>query len=186
MRKISEERKKELVKTCPIIYREIVSGRCEKLEELIKEHDDYLEFALHHGFVKDAIEKNNLKALKVFLDAGVHPDSIAPDGVNQTLLWHAIGRRAYNSATFLLDAGADVNHTDNRIDGKGPSPLTSAASSGDLKMVKMLLERGANIHYTYYYEDVGSEKLNALKLAVMYEHHEVADYLRSLGAVVPE
>lgn len=185
MRKISEEREKELDKTCPIAAQEIIKDGCEKLKEFIKEHDDYINYALWHGgLVKLAIESNNIKALKIFLDAGVHPDTILHPGMFcMTLLEKAIARRAYHSAVCLLDAGANINYTYN---GVRPSPLVKAAGNGDLQLVKLFLERGADLHYTYYYGEVGSEKLNALKQAVRYDHQEVADYLRSLGAVMPE
>jgi len=96
MREISEEREKELDKTCPIAYQAIMSDQCEKLKRFIREHDDYIEYALvYGGLVEVAVVNDKVKALKVFLDAGVQPDCIVP-GLNQTLLWHAIHRRAYN------------------------------------------------------------------------------------------
>ena len=181
MKKISEDREKELVKTCPIASQEIRRGGCEKLKELIKAHDDYIGYVLEcTSLVQRAIEKNNVKALKVFLDAGVHPDSTSH--VNgDTLLRTAISDCAHKSAECLLDAGADVNY---RNDGIVPSPLVSAAYQGDLKMVKLLLERGADLHYIYDYGR--EEKSNALREAVIHGRQEVADYLRSLGAVMLE
>jgi len=52
-------------------------------------------------------------------------------------------------------------------------------------MVTMLLERGAEINGISVRDD-DKEHYNALKMAVQEGHHEVADYLRSKGAVMPE
>jgi len=46
------------------------------------------------------------------------------------------------------------------------------------------LNRGADIHATYLRD--GKERFNALKWAMINDHHEVADYLRSQGAVMLE
>ena len=43
----------------------------------------------------------------------------------------------------LLDAGADINHLD--VGGKGMGPLHWAANCGDARVVKLLLDRRANI-----------------------------------------
>jgi len=98
-----------------------------------------------------------------------------------TPLSFAIMRNAYNAVTFLLDAGADI---DNTLGGRASTPLIDATSKGNLKMVKMLLERGADIHATYWRD--GKEQFNALKWAVIEGHDEIADYLRSKGAVMLE
>ena len=159
------------------ICREIESGGSEKLREFIKEHCD---FALNHGFMIKAAEYDNVNALKVFVDAGVHPDCvIGAMGPWETPLENAIFDRAYKAAAFLLDAGADL---DNTFGGQSTSPLISAACEGDLKMVKLFLDRGANVNASYLRD--GKERFNALKWAVIEGHHEVADYLRSKGAVM--
>ncbi|KAK3956678.1 hypothetical protein QBC32DRAFT_366801 [Pseudoneurospora amorphoporcata] len=50
-----------------------------------------------------------------------------------------------SSAIQLLDAGANINYTDN----DGDTPLTMAAWAGDSELVKVLLKRGANpLHVT--------------------------------------
>jgi len=184
MSKISKKREKELDKICPrpTVSQEIRSGGCEILKEYIKQHDDYVDYA-HEctGLVEDAIKHDNVEALKVFLDAGLHPDSVRGDPFwGFTLLWEAIKAGAYNAAVCLLDAGADVNNTKYLT-----SPLIDATTKGNLKMVKMLVGRGADIHYTYIHRD-SKERYNALKWAVIDEYHEIADYLRSLGAVMIE
>ena len=173
-------REKELTKFCPIVYTEIKEGgKGEKIKEIIKEHPDFLDFALKSGSMHDAAKHDNVDVLKVFLDAGISPDSIRGDSFwGFTLLWDAINSGAYNAVTCLLDAGADVN-------SNLSNPLISATTKGDIRMVKMLVERGADIHYTYIHRD-SKERYNALKWAVIEDFQEIADYLRSLGAVMIE
>lgn len=161
------------------IFREIKSGGSEKLKEFVKEH---LNFALNHGFMHDAAEYDNTEALKVFMDAGAHPDDAAvQNGLWEgTALLNAISYRAYNAVNYLLDAGADLENTENDT---YVSPLIRAAGKDDLDMVKLLLDRGADVNSSYLRE--GKERFNALKRAVIDGHREVADYLRSKGAVMP-
>jgi hypothetical protein len=128
------------------------------------------------GDVHEAARYNNVGALKVFLDAGVPVDCDARGFAHTPPLTYAIWNRAYEAAAFLLDAGTAINDESR--------PLIAAVYEGDLKMVKMLLERGADIHITFRGDD--KVQYNALKMAVIHEHHEVADYLRSQGAVMPE
>ena len=178
-----EEREEELDKFYLTIYTEITNGGSEKLKQLIKEYQDLVDFAMNEwGFAHEAAGCNNVDALKVFLDAGIHPDSSRPEPFRgQTLLWEAINAGAYNVVLCLLDAGANINLP---FKGRFSSPLVGAVYEGDIKIVKTLIERGADIHYTYIHSD-RKEKFNALKWAVEKEYHEIADYLRSLGAVMP-
>jgi len=179
------KKEKQILKnlTCPIAYAEITNGESgEKTKKFIKEyHDDFLAIALEVGLVHIAAEHDNIAVLKAFMDTGISPDSVKGDPFwGETLLRDAINAHAYNAITCLLDAGADINDTKHSL----CSPLISAVTEGDLKMVKMLVERGADIHYTYFHSD-REENFNALKWTVEKEYHEIADYLRSLGAVMP-
>ena len=157
-------------------------GSDEKAKEFIETYgEDFL--AVADRLVHVAAECDHVAILKTLLDAGIHPDCILEedDWLKITPLWIAVQHRAYNAVTCLLDAGANINNTEN---GRVASPLIWASSKGDLKMVKLLLKRGADIHITYMRE--GKEIFNALKWAVLDGQHEVADYLRSQGAVMPE
>ena len=170
---------RELEKALSPVRIEIKAGKCEKLKEFIKEN---LGFAVNHGLMHIAAEHDNVDALRVFVTAGISPDSISETkGQWTTPIWYAIYRRAYNAVNYLVDAGADINNTFN---DQADSPFIFAASEGDLKMVKMFLERGANVNTSYLRD--GKERFNALKWAVIEGHLEVADYLRSKGAVIVE
>lgn len=62
----------------------------------------------------------------------------------------------------------------------GWTPLMAAAHAGDLPKVRLLVESGADIHAET------SLHQNALTFAQETRHLEVADFLRNLGAVVPD
>ena len=182
MNKNEKEKLKNLL--CPVVARDIRSGGSgEKAKEFIKKYgDDFLTVVLKMGTVNIAAECDNIAVLKVFIDAGIHPDSVDWEWPASTLLKSAVNSQAYNAAAFLLEVGADVN---NSLNSRSTPPLMDATYHGDIKMVKILVERGADIHYTYRHTS-NNEQFNALKWAVTEGHHEVADYLRSLGAVMPE
>jgi hypothetical protein len=80
-----------------------------------------------------------------------------------------------NVAKWLLDHGADLDPGA----GVRTTPLMSAAMSGKLEMVKFLVEQGANVNASWGKEYPRS----ALSFALDYGRQEVADYLRSLGAI---
>ena len=56
-----------------------------------------------------------------------------------------------DAAIMLLDAGADVNHSD--LDGY--TPLIEAAHGGHLEMLRLLLRRGAKHDASFYVEADG-------------------------------
>ncbi|KAK1776019.1 ankyrin repeat-containing domain protein [Copromyces sp. CBS 386.78] len=67
-----------------------------------------------------------------------------------------------SSAIQLLDAGANINYTDN----DGDTPLTMAAWAGDSELVMVLLKRGANpLHVT-------KRGVNALQYALLANRTE--------------
>ena len=67
-----------------------------------------------------------------------------------------------------LANGVDVNSTDD----EGYSALQAAAENGYLEVVKLLVEKGANVYYKGEY--------TALQLAEMAEQVEIIEYLKSL------
>lgn len=64
------------------------------------------------------------------------------DHTGQTLLHHAIYRNEYDMVLSLLDEVAAPIDLKN---SNGMTPLSTAAFSGNIRMLKLLLDRGADI-----------------------------------------
>jgi hypothetical protein len=64
-------------------------------------------------------------------------------------------------------------------------PLFHAAVAGHLEVVKLLVEHGADINTPWGNTSDGKPQINALWGALTYGQMEVANYLRSKGAVLP-
>ncbi len=65
----------------------------------------------------------------------------AVDERNQNLLYYAIRQKAYDSLVFLIDCGLDINQKNHFSD----TPLHVAAYLGDAFMVKLLLQKRADL-----------------------------------------
>lgn len=88
----------------------------------------------------ERIERDNLNAVQLFLQAGINPNSQREDGTTGLLI--ATGFGFTDMVKALLNKGADVN-MGNAI---GLTPLAFAVSGYDLDIVKLLLSSGANIN----------------------------------------
>lgn len=93
--------------------------------------------------IHNASYNNNLEAVKLLLSKGVNIN--AQTISNQTPLAIASIRGHTGLAKFLLEHGADPNIADN----EGYTPLHGAVNGADtdeeIEIVKLLLEKGANI-----------------------------------------
>ncbi|EGD96948.1 hypothetical protein TESG_04372 [Trichophyton tonsurans CBS 112818] len=101
-----------------------------------------IQVLLDHGFSVDesgmlfeAVLSRDQYLIKFLLDHGgsINP----PSPKDPSLLGHAAGFTDYETVKFLLDNGAVL---DNPTDGSPSSVLVSAASTGNLSVVKLLLE----------------------------------------------
>jgi ankyrin repeat protein/beta-lactamase regulating signal transducer with metallopeptidase domain len=87
-------------------------------------------------------------------------------------------------AKLLIDRGADVNAY---VEGD-ETPLINAAEQGELDIAKLLVDRGAKVNLAYnvrsYWDGSTRTQLRSpLNMAVKHGRDDVADYLRSKGAV---
>ena len=81
-------------------------------------------------------------------------------------------------ARVLLESGADVN-----MKLVGTTALHLAAVTGDLELVKLLVDAGATLNA------VDDDGMGALKLATEQSHHmykgrDIVDYLAAKGATL--
>ncbi|OTG96769.1 hypothetical protein B9T24_08660 [Acinetobacter sp. ANC 4654] len=84
----------------------------------------------------------------------------------ELVYWSSLGD--VEQVEQLLVAGIDPN----QMDEEGYSALQAAAENDNLAVVKLLVSKGANIHYKSEY--------SALELAEMAENTDVIAYLKSL------
>lgn len=123
-----------------------------------------------------AIKIDDVHAVRAAIGAGADVNRIAPDQGPTPLIWcHSI-----EAVSALLAAGADPNKP-----AQCGLPLVSAARSGELEVVKRLVEAGADIHAIEPRDPRSEYIANAYSAAQDNGKTEVADYLRSLGAGKP-
>ncbi|WP_257265623.1 ankyrin repeat domain-containing protein [Endozoicomonas sp. ONNA2] len=98
------------------------------------------------NLLKSAISKGDLASVNRLLDLGVNVNVRGRDGYNP--LYWAVGRK--DSVDFiktLLDRGANPNITvGNRLLEEKTTPFLKAADWGDYPALKLLLDRGADLH----------------------------------------
>ncbi|KAL7801059.1 Pfs, NB-ARC and ankyrin domain protein [Trichoderma afarasin] len=128
----------------------------------------------HHHLLQ-AVEDGHSSILKLFIDKGAHIH-------HQQLLSTAISEGHDDIADILLKNGADIEAEDDS--GKTPLLLAIQASKTSTTLLKLLLDRGANINYR---NTLGSTALSyALSYAVSLRSNnfEVVKLLLDRGADV--
>jgi ankyrin repeat protein len=101
------------------------------------------------------------------------------DDIGNTALDRASAKGDLEMMRWLMDHGADPNYTPPAREFEGPNlpPLVSAAKSGNISAVELLLARGAKVN------GGGDEtRTTALSAAVSNEHVAVVKLLLSKGA----
>lgn len=155
--------------------------------------------------METAIEQNDLPTIQALLAA--HPDLLHARDVtwDRTWLHYAAGAAQPDLARFFFREGLPLTTTDTN----GHSPLDAAAgqqdpelvgwllregadpnvsrwamihavSGGNLEIVKLLVEHGANFDFLF-----GEPPRTPLSQADEFGHPHVAEYLRSRGAALP-
>lgn len=92
-----------------------------------------------------------------------------------TLLAQTIRNKAKKCFDLLIEKGADVNKA---CEGYVP-PLFHAAKYGSFEMVKLLVAKGANVHYQYNGEYEPANGETPLTYAEKNNQPEIAAYLRT-------
>jgi hypothetical protein len=90
--------------------------------------------------------------------------------MSELLLIEAVRNAAYAEAEQLIKSGTDVNQQDEQ----GWTPLNFAAGKGNLSMVKLLVENGADIF------KVGRDRRTPYMIALAAGRVSVVQYLRTV------
>ncbi|KAI0592690.1 ankyrin repeat domain-containing protein [Pyrenophora tritici-repentis] len=137
-----------------------------------------------------AVESNNEAMVRLLVPYCSGNLLEAPDHNHPTVLHVAARRSFHNIVVLLLEHGLHVDERPIKdyIKDGSPTPLYSAAIGGDLSMIKLLIERGADpnakfINYRHLCEDDGIRRVDTpLNAAVREQRIDVVMFLLDSGA----
>ena len=124
-----------------------------------------------------AIREDDIGAARAAIESGADVNRDGPMLVSWTPL---VTARSTNMVKLLLGAGGDPGKP-----SINTTPLISAAGSGQLEIVKILVEAGADIHAIEPRPPNSEYLANAYSSADLNRKYEVVEYLKSLGAGKP-
>lgn len=147
-----------------------------------RDYWDYSSFGLSlPAPLYAGIMSRNLNVVLLLMDYGADINMTTKLG---TPLFYAAALSVNKIVEFLISKGAQVMPYDSE-GNEEPSPLVIAASKGNIEIVKMLLEAGAEVDHgsAWTYSILASESGNrfypsAIEAAEMEGHEEVATLLR--------
>jgi len=125
------------------VFEAAAFGRTERLAAILSEDPSQVAARSEDGFtaLHLAVFAKQPKAARLLLDRGADVDALSTGQIARVPpLGTAVFVRSRQLARLLLDAGADVN----RQGAGGFTALHTAAQSGDVELVKLLLEHGAD------------------------------------------
>jgi ankyrin repeat protein len=118
-----------------------------------------------------AAENGDAASIKTLLARGA--DANGRDSHGLTPLVRAARRGNYDAAAALLDGGADPNLFDSIRTRPGWSPLMNAVHKSQPRIVKLLIDRGA---------DVNARAADGTTPLALSEDQDIADMLAAAGA----
>ena len=125
-----------------------------------------------------AARNGSIELIEFLLQSGHSPDEQDGGRIAQSAITAAAGEASKRSLQLLLSAGASL-----KVDSLDDNPLIRSIQKFSLECVQLLVDAGIDIHKTYTLED--GRLRNALEFAVSRGCTDIADYLRSEGAVMP-
>ncbi len=160
---------------------EVRTGNLPALRKLFRSHPDLISY--YYGgytWLHLAARRKNTEVLRLLIHLGC--DVNARSKFGEFVIWDAIGGDNPLVVQTLLENGADPKRAEepNRLI---LSALVSAKSHS-LEMVKLLEQHGVDLHRVFMNE-LANEPMNALSTAIDWGKDDVAAYLRSRGAVMP-
>ena len=120
----------------------IGTGDCNTVRWLIEQGVD-VNHCSKKGVtaVHIAAQQGNLDVLKLLKESGANIHAQTEMGIN-SIMSASVGTGDCNTVRWLIEQGVDVNHCDK----KGFTAVHIAAKQGNLDVLKLLKESGANIH----------------------------------------
>ncbi|MDR0338460.1 MAG: ankyrin repeat domain-containing protein [Planctomycetaceae bacterium] len=140
------------------IFDEIHKGQCTSLEDFFVNHKDRIHDLFDQDVMHVAAMCNNVKAVKMFLDAGFSPDACTKNSPTYPPLTAAVIHNSLEVINLLVDTGADIHYHKNCGIARKPPYIAIAARDGNLSLVKFFYERGVDINDEY---TCGSTHMNA-------------------------
>ena len=160
----------------------VQDGKREKIKEIVRNDPaliNYQEPKYGSTLLMLTIRNDNKKSFKTLLEEGADVNIYDTfSGRSALIEAGSFGNVSY--AELLLSHGADVN--DVEVGDRKPTnstrdtPLIAAARSGNCKMVKFLISKGANINYQNEYGQ------SALSVAALTNEFDIVLYLLQNGA----
>jgi len=114
-----------------------------------------------------AAQRERVGIMEVLIRAGLTVDELTEDGA-RTPLECAAGQGHYQACEWLLDHGADINHHL----GVSATPIFSAIFSKSFNLVKLFVERGADLRATF-----GDPPRDVIGYAQAFGTLEIVTYL---------
>ena len=158
------------------------SGDLEELKNLLSKN---LNQNLLNQALEAAVIGRQPEAIKLLISHGANVNYIDPGGT--ALLVNAIMREFYDSAQILIESGADPNVMGyNQVYYNYPvhwhwTPLMAASYKGHFDLVKLLLQKDAQINAKGY--SVSEDSLEtAADIAAYSGHLKIFKYLRKKKA----
>ena len=161
-------------------YREACERRdCEAFARLLAEYPQLLSDRKNLRVTIHAHARaGDTEILRAYLDAGVDVNLTEDDRSLKRAISGAVLAGSAEMVRMLLDRGSDVNWATSEHP-VACRPLPTAIRDGRLDIVRMLVEAGALLNV------VGPAGHTPLSWALAYQQHEIAEYLKAHGALLP-
>jgi len=150
------------------IFEASAIGLLEDVVTLIDEDPNLLSTYSDHGFTAlgMACHFGNEAVVRHLLLKGADPNQVSNNGYQVNPLFTAVSSNFDAIAKLLVEAGADVN-----VVQASHTPLHAAAENGNIEMLILLLENGANVNARNENGETPAQ------LAAAKGHHEIAKIL---------
>ena len=151
----------------------VYEGHLEEVKRLLAERPEFIQHRnrfSEYTWLQSAAEEGHRELLEYLFELGIPLNTM--DSSKECPLSMVARIKDFDFAKWMIDNGADPNISD--------WPMVSAVSAGNLDIVKLFIEHGANYNFLF-----GEPLRSPLSQAIDFGHTEVADYLRSLDAMVP-